>query len=159
DDGDWAVWTRLRLPLVERLAVAGEPVPLEWLADHVGQPANEIKLRALNAWSRFLAVSDQPARWRIVHQSFREFLSETNALDLAGAHRAIARWYLEDQRRWTAHERYAARHLTEHLARGDASDELLTLVDRAEWRASQLAVDPTGSSYLTDVALAWDAAT
>ena len=155
-DRAWDLWARLRRPVLERLAVAAEPVTLEWLGDHTNQPPNDIHRRALDAWARFVPhIDEDPPRWRIIHQSFREFLRSTDDIDVDGAHGAVAGYYLADPQRWDAHEGYALRHLAAHLRAARDHARLLALIDDSAWRAAQIRHDPSQSAYLEDIAQAW----
>lgn len=92
----WAEWRGLYRPVIEYLAVAGEPVTSAWLADHVGRDRDEIQEQALFRWQRFLSRDPPPARgmqpgddtWRVVHQSFADFVA--SKVDLTAVHRAVA---------------------------------------------------------------------
>jgi hypothetical protein len=152
-DRDWAGWDALRRPVIELLAVAGEPVTTAWLADVSGRSTGEIQRRALHSWRRFLHEDGE--RWRIVHQSFRDFLGSTNEVDLTAAHGMVAAYFAD---RWTDHDGYASRHLCMHLRSAGDGERLFGLVERADWRAAQLAADPSGTAYRADVEEAWDAA-
>lgn len=155
---DWEVWEQLLLPVVERVAVAGEPVTLEWIADHVGRSGGEIRTRALEVWRRFLRRSGEDRdRWTIVHQSFRDFLAGSEHVDVVAAHDAVADLYVASPERWNEHEGYALRQLSCHLVAAGRTDELLRLVEDPRWRAAQLRYDPSGASYLSDVMDAWNA--
>ena len=158
-DRDWQDWQRLHLPVIELLAVAGEPVSAAWLAEVMGKPVAEITRRALRAWQRFLlgAEIDGERRWRIVHQSFRDFLVATDEVDLLAAHRRVAETFGPGPGR-TGYDHYASRHLSSHLRVAGADDELFGLMDDESWRALQLDLDPSGTLYLHDVQNAWAAA-
>lgn len=141
-------WDPLQRAVIEALAVAGEPVTPEWLEDVTGHPAHEIKRRALRPWRRFL--SEDGGGWRIVHQSFRDFLGEE--LDLAGAHRVLAAHFRARR------DGYASRHLAMHLRYAGELHDLLALVEEPDWRGAQLLADPSGALYREDVEHAWEAA-
>ena len=158
-DRDWQSWSTLHLRVIEYLAVAGEPVTASWLADHIGRPASEVQRRALSAWERFLQHEEDGVvrRWRIVHQSFRDYLASTEEVDLSAAHARVADHYAP-RARWAAHDGYALRHLSAHLRLAGRVEELFALVDEPAWRMTQFKADETGSAYLTDVGQAWSAA-
>jgi hypothetical protein len=91
---DWGAWDQLHRPVIARLAVAGEAVSAAWLADLTQRSAEEVSLRALRHWERFLEPEGTPPhrKWRVVHQSFRDFLADN--FDLQAAHLAVADYYL-----------------------------------------------------------------
>ena len=162
---DWDTWEQLQRPVIEKLVVVGEPVSAAWLADHIKRPAEEITRRALRPWERFLDPQDTRTHrtWRVIHQSFRDFLAAK--LDLQAAYRAIAEYYLVAattnpgaSERWRLHEGYAMRHLASHLRQADDHRRLFELVQNGAWRDAQIVYDPSGSSYLNDIDQAWAAA-
>ncbi|HYB30612.1 MAG TPA: hypothetical protein VEF89_28700 [Solirubrobacteraceae bacterium] len=140
DEGNGHTWDHLHLPVLQHLAVAGEPVSAAWLADHLATPKREIN-RVLRRWQRFLqqrtpdSAESSAARWRIIHQSFGDFLRQTDEVELPAAHRAVADYYLANTDRWTAHDGYALRHLAGHLRAADDRGRLFNLVDDSRWRS------------------------
>lgn len=155
---DWQQWEQLHLPVIEHLAVAGEPITLRWLGDHVGRPAAEIQRRALTAWQRFLQHSHDREHWRVIHQSFRDFLARTNEVDLPAVHRSIADRYLANAERWEDHSGYPSRHLSFHLREARDHNRLFELVENPAWREAQRRYDPSGATVLNDTRHAWAAA-
>jgi len=112
----WADWDDLFRPILERLAVAREPVTAEWLSRQVGRSAFEVQQRVLNPWTRVLGHSQVGDRreWRLVHRSFADFLDDK--LDLAGAHRAIASYYCATWGPFEEWDDYGLRHTPAHLS-------------------------------------------
>jgi hypothetical protein len=151
-------WEDLYRPVIERLAAATEPVTVQWLADQTGRQPQEIQRRALNGWQRFLRHSPATQRWHIIHQSFRDYLDDTGEVDLSAAHRAIANYYLVDDTRWTEHDGYPNRRLASHLEAATLHQRLLDLAASTSWREAQLLYDSSGTTFLSDVALAWNVA-
>jgi tetratricopeptide (TPR) repeat protein len=153
----WAEWQGLYRPAIAFLAAAREAVPASWLSVMVGRPAEEIEQRALKPWRRFLSQDDRtredrgrPRRWRVVHQSFVDFLDEGDAVDLHTAHDQIATLYLSawggleaglpalfDPVRRAELDDYGLRHLAEHLERASRTDDLHRLLS-VEWRGSKV---------------------
>jgi len=170
-DHEWEMWFGLRLPLVEKLAAAAEPVDTMWLADHVQRSDVEVSQRGLRPWERFLAPESAlgQRRWRVLHHSFRSFVAEK--VDLVAVHRGIADYYLlsdttkrvrgETQwpaERWSTHGGYAMRHVAGHLRLAGDYPRLFLLIDAAPWKAAQLLYDASGTTYHHDIAQAWSAA-
>jgi hypothetical protein len=112
----WADWDNLFRPVLERLAVAREPVTAEWLSRQVGRPAIEVQQRVLSPWIRLLGHAEvgESQAWRLVHRSFAEFLDDK--LDLAGAHRAIASYYRAKWGQFEDWDDYGLRHVPAHLS-------------------------------------------
>ncbi len=158
---EWKAWDELYRPTIGLLGSAGEAVTAEWLGNHVGGSAHEVRERALARWQRFLRherVADRET-WQIVHQTFADFLSRK--LGMQEFHRRIARYYLGDATRWPLHDGYAYRQLSNQLLRAGSPDDykaLFELVDNTEWYSSQTAEDPSGLLYLNDVMHAWTVA-
>ncbi|MBC7250860.1 MAG: CHAT domain-containing protein [Anaerolineae bacterium] len=147
---EWERWEQRDLPILAGLGAAGEPVTVEWLADHTGQETWRVR-RLLTRWQRFLRRErrDGAETWRIVHRSFADFLAEK--VDLSAAHRRAAAHYLADPARWQAHGGYAFRHLSAHLAAAEEYEELGRLIERREWYAAQRDYDPARLAYARDV--------
>jgi hypothetical protein len=144
----WAEWRDLYRLAIAFLAAAREAVPASWLAAMVGRTAVEIEHRALKPWRRFLSQEDRgpedrrrPRRWRVVHQSFVDFLDEEDTVDLREAHDRVACFYLSawggpdaglpalfDPARSEELDGYGLRHLAEHLERADRIDDLHRLL-------------------------------
>ena len=138
-DSSWELWDRLRLPVLKHLAVAAEAVTLQWLADHTGQASTDIRRRVLDAWPRFLAhVDQQPRRWHIVHQSFRDFLRSTDEVDVDGSARHRRRLLPRRPQALERHDGYALRHLTMHLRVAGKPSHLFELIEDRAWRTAQL---------------------
>jgi hypothetical protein len=113
----WADWKGLYRPIIERLAVAAEAVTAQWLGAEVGRDADEVRERALERWTRLLSHETVDGRevWRVVHQSFADFLEQK--VDVAMAHRAIAARYATNLwNRWGEFDDYGLRHTPMHLA-------------------------------------------
>ena len=142
---DPVLWSGLYLPVLERLAVAAEPVDAGWLAGQVGGSATEIENMVLRPWRRFLrATSTNGATaWRIVHHSFTDFLG--TKFGLAEAHHNVARAGRPSL------DPYAHRHLAEHLRQAGELDELAALLADPDWEREQLAVDPAGELLVHDI--------
>ena len=147
----WSEWDNLYRPVIGLLGVAGEPVTVEWLADHVGREGKEVQERALLRWQRFLNRERRQGEetWWVIHHSFGDFLAEK--LDLRGFHWRVAEYYLSDPSRWGEHNGYAFRHLSAHLARAGMVEELRRLVEQQRWYEAHLAYDPTLRAYAWDV--------
>jgi hypothetical protein len=148
-DAGWHEWDTLYRPVLERLAVAAEPVTADWLESQVGRPASEITERVLRPWRRFLRtdLGDHGEEWRIVHRSFADFLG--SKINLEASHAAVARKLA------TAEDAYAHRHRTHHLRSAGQLPELLDLVRDPAWQDAQLAADPTGRFLLHDFDESW----
>ena len=88
-----------------------------WLAAHSGhRRRDEIEELVLGRWQRFLRREERLGdyTWRIVHQSFADFLAKRPELDVIATHNAMAnslpdRLPLPAGRR---HNGYAFRHLS-----------------------------------------------
>ncbi len=117
DKEHWDDWIGLYRPVIELLAVALEPVSVEWFADHVGRQPDEIRDRALQAWRRFLNKEQQNSRenWRIIHQSFANFLQDK--VNIKTANRRLVEYYLDLEEKvcQKRHSGYALRHLRIHI--------------------------------------------
>ena len=151
DQEGWADWNGLYRPVIAFLAAAREPVPAAWLAAILGRPSEEIEERALRRWRRFLGQEGKgdSERWRVVHQSFADFLDGHRKVDLRAAHDRIAIFYLSS---WGGLEaglpglhdlvkldmdvRYGLRHLAAHLEAAGREDDLHHLM-RLEWSDHQ----------------------
>ncbi len=154
----WTEWNQLFRPCMAFLAVAAEPVSLQWLATHVKREPEEILERVLVPWRRFLSCAKREfgETWRVVHRSFADFLGKR--LDLEAMHRAIAAFYRADPLRWEEHGSYASRHLAWHLRHGRDFAGLFSLVDDSAWYHAQLAADVSGTLFLEDIGHAWSVA-
>ena len=88
----WADWNGLYRPVIERLGVAFEPVPAEWLSKQIGRSTDEVLERALERWRRLLGRERHNGTdgWRLVHRSFADFLA-TKVFDIAGEAKAVLR--------------------------------------------------------------------
>lgn len=87
---DEAAWLDWKLPVLETLAVAAEPIPFDLVAIGSGVGDRRRVRRALDLWRPFLHLverRDEAGRpltlYRIYHQSFREFLAERTDLGRA----------------------------------------------------------------------------
>ncbi|MFM9264956.1 NACHT domain-containing protein [Tychonema sp. BBK16] len=132
----WDEWSHLYCPVIELLGVALEPVSLEWFADHVGRKPDEIRVRALQVWRRFLNKEQQNNRenWRIIHQSFANFLQER--FEIQAAHRSLVEYYfiLEEKECQKRHNGYALRHLRSHLNEANLEQEKKNqILDKHKW--------------------------
>lgn len=112
----WADWNGLFQPVLERLAVAREPVTADWLAGQVSRPANEVRGRVLEPWARVLGHTGTGAKqaWSLVHRSFADFLEDR--LDLTAAHRAVADHYCDRWGTFDDWDDYGLRHTAAHLS-------------------------------------------
>jgi hypothetical protein len=154
-DEEWDTWDRLHRPIITMLAVAGEPVTVEWIAEHTGLRKVEIEERGLRRWQHFLRSNGNNTKktWHIFHQSFADFLAEK--IDLAEASITLTKYYLAHPSRWTLHGGYAQRHLTMHLFKASEQEALYELVDSHVWYTAQETADPSGTLYLADLLHAW----
>jgi hypothetical protein len=157
----WTEWRGLYRPAIAFLAAAREAVPATWMAPMIGRPAQEIEQRALRPWRRFLSQEDRrrqdrtlPGRWRVVHQSFVDFLVDEDALELRAAHDRVASVYLSawggldaglptlfDPSSRNDLDDYGLRHVAEHLERAGRIDDLHLLL-RAERRGGGAKSEP-----------------
>jgi tetratricopeptide (TPR) repeat protein len=153
DEEGWTEWRNLYKPVIALLGAAGEPVTAEWLSDHTGRDVDEIRERALLRWQRFLnrEKRDERTSWRLVHQSFADFLAGKEEVELRRTHRSVAEYYLADSARWSTHEGYAPRHLAAHLTKAGMIAELGVLVERRDWYVAQTDYDPSRRTYVRDV--------
>jgi serine/threonine-protein kinase len=139
-------WRTLYRPVIGLLAVAGEPVTVDWLADLSGCDREDIQNPVLYRWRRFLSRDGN--RWRILHRSFGDFLKDT--LDLSARHGVVAR-LLGEPANWEKHGGYASRHESTHLrAAGDLTG-IIGLLYNPAWYESQVTADPTGVRYQSDL--------
>jgi hypothetical protein len=183
-DGGWTEWRDLYRPAIAFLAASREAVPASWLAALIGRPTTEIEERALKRWRRFLSHEDRnrPHRWRVVHQSFVDFLGEEEMVDLRDAHDQVATYYLnkwggldeglpalfDSARSEQQLDGYGLQHLVEHLERACRVEDLHRLMRlerrdggvetrafRAEnaWYAAHEHIGQT-SGYMNDLARA-----
>jgi hypothetical protein len=151
DREGWAEWADLYRPTISLLAAAREAVPVSWLGAMTGRPAAEIEERALQRWQRFLGQEGRrgSGRWRVVHQSFVDFLVGERKVDLRAAHDRVASFYLcawggldtglpalFDPARGQELDRYGLRHLAEHVERAGRIDDLHRLL-RLERRVGE----------------------
>ena len=113
---NWRDWDGLFQPVLERLAVAREPVTADWLAGQVSRPTNEVRGRVLEPWARVLGHTGTGAQqaWSLVHRSFADFLEDR--LDLTSAHRAVAGHYYERWDEFDTWDDYGLRHTAAHLS-------------------------------------------
>ncbi len=150
DDID--TWKRLHRPVIERLAVAAEPVTVKWLADQLGLDPDEIDLGALRLWKRVLRRVPRDGMddvWHVEHRSFTDFL-ETR-VDLPSTHRAIAEWYIDQfAGQWKNCDEYGLRHALIHMV--ESADPSLSPIEYHELArlAQALALDESFQrEYLT----------
>jgi len=150
-------WRSTYRPVIGLLAVAREPVTIQWLADLSGVNVDDVHDQVLRDWQRFLGHEQRDRReyWRILHRSFADFLDEE--LNLATIHKTVADYYCRRDNSENA-DGYASRHLSTHLRLAGALKELFTLVDDPGWYERQMITDPTGMSYENDLLVAWAAA-
>src|SRR5262249_16782114 len=73
---NWERWRELSRPALGATPAAREPITLAWLSDHTGRDPEELNAFVLPAWERFLIRETRAgiATWRIIHQSFADFL-------------------------------------------------------------------------------------
>jgi hypothetical protein len=150
----WLEWRDLYRPVIMLLGAAGESVTPQWLADLTGLDEDEIRGRALLHWQRFLSQErrkDQQTTWRVIHQSFVDFLASKETEGLRQAHCRAAEYYATDPARWKAHGDYAHRHLISHLVQAGMFAELETLIERRDWYLSQREYDPSRHTYARNV--------
>ena len=94
----WAEWDGLYRPVIAFLAAAREAVPASWLGRD-GRPPGRGRSRN-GRWSAgddssARSARDEPERWRVVHQSFVDFLDRgEDTVDLRAAHDRVASFYL-----------------------------------------------------------------
>ena len=135
----WPDWSGLYRPVIERLAVAAEPVSATWLAAQLDRDPDEISERALQRWERLLtrARRNGTDSWALVHRSCADFL--TDRVDLVRAHLAVARYYLAQD--WSGWDDYGLRHAVGH---GIAAAAVLTAAERGTLvtRLATLVADP-----------------
>ena len=145
---DAKAWHSLYRPVIALLAAAKEPVTVDWLAHLVGRPAEEVRDQALKRRRRLLSQErwKEQRAWRMVHQSFADFLAETEREYWRETHARIADRYLsiwgrleaglpglQDPARRDADDCYGLRHLAIHLKEAGRVDKLHDLL-RVEWR-------------------------
>ena len=151
----WADWNGLFRPVIERLGVAFEPVPAEWLGKQINRSADEVLERALERWQRLLGREQRNGTdgWRLVHRSFADFLA--TKVDLGAAHSAVADYYAAgrngDRTKW---DRYGLKHTISHYAEASYSkplerhpivERMVALVTDGEFQKASLdqLADPT----------------
>jgi hypothetical protein len=158
DAEGWAEWKELYEPVLGLLAAARETVTVEWLAQHIGRDATEIREQVLDRWQRFLSCDTSKAvdTWRIVHQSFSDYLSAKMAV--RDYHNKIAQSYISNLASRAAHDGYAQRQLSAHLVLAGNREGLFSLMDSPAWYEVQMGADPSGALYLNDVAQSWSLA-
>jgi len=129
----WPDWNSLYRPIIELLGVALESVSVQWLADHIRRDTNEIRVRALQSWQRFLSQNRRESieTWRLVHQSFANFLEKK--VDLTATHRRVVEYYLTQGEPRKKHGGYADRHLSTHLSIANLWDEFANRIDSLHW--------------------------
>jgi hypothetical protein len=112
----WADWNGLYRPVIERLAVAFEPVPPEWLGQQIGRSTEEVVERALERWQRLLGREQGPGidGWRLVHRTFVDFLD--TKVELGAAHQAVADSYVGRGGNWASWDTYGLKHTVSHYA-------------------------------------------
>lgn len=140
-----AAWNDLYCPVIALLGVAQEPVTEDWLATHSGREIAEVREQALDPWRRFLGREQREGKetWRIVHQSFADFLA--HKVNLTAAHGQVAERYLVawgglQKRLPGLHDRelrdlddgYGLLHLAAHLEGANRAEELHHLL-RLDW--------------------------
>jgi hypothetical protein len=139
----WADWNGLFRHVIERLGVAFEPVPAEWLGKQINRSADEVLQRALERWQRLLGreQSNGTDGWRLVHRSFADFLA--TKVDLGAAHSAVADYYAAgrngDRTKWDAYGlKYTMSHYaeasTKPLERHAIVERMVALVTDGEFQ-------------------------
>lgn len=146
ENHDGGSWKALHRPVLGLLAVAAEPVTIDWLAALSGCEVEDIQDGVLNKWRRFF--NSNGGLWRILHRSLADFLAKQ--LDLKARHARVAGW-LEDSARWGELEGYALRHRSMHLRQAEDLPGMMRLVGDAGWYERQVALDPSGVRYATDL--------
>jgi len=148
-------WWQLHLPVIELLAVAGEPVTAEWLADYIVEGnAAKVRKQVLGRWERFLGRGnpiENAMTWRIIHRSFADFLEKRDEVNLVEAHGRVANRYLSNPSLWKEYEGYAFRNQSAHLMAAGMMEELGALVEKREWYWGQRIYDLTLNAYFRDV--------
>ncbi|MBI3967283.1 MAG: hypothetical protein HY329_16735 [Chloroflexi bacterium] len=152
----WAEWNGLYRPVIERLGVAFEPVPADWLGRQIGRTTEEVSERALERWQRLLGREQRNGidLWRLVHRTFADFLA--TKVDLGAAHLAVGNSYTVGLRGdWANWDRYGLEHTISHYAeaarRSKPSERrpivanLVSLVTDTEFQKTSLdrLADPT----------------
>jgi hypothetical protein len=153
-------WERVAQPVLEFLAVAREPVDAAWLAGLLGVEPRDVRHHALEPLAGVLTevAGPPPGRWRIVHQTFSEYLARRDEIALDRARRAVGAYYADQPARWKDSGGYALRHLAQHLHDSGDVDGLFRLVESEAWWHAHGAADPSAQGFLEDVQLAWSAA-
>ena len=74
-------WHQYREPIISYLAVARESVSAKTLSKLTGLPEHHVQI-GLKKWKEFLLVDESitPSKYRIYHNSFREFLKKKNEI-------------------------------------------------------------------------------
>jgi len=162
-----AAWPAIHSRILGVLAVAKEPLDL----DLIGRLGD---IRAERSWlvhaiGQLLLLMDVTNnRYRLYHATVAEFLTDpathANAKisDLyqtpIGWHRAIANYYLRDQRDWRECDDYGLRNLAEHIISGQQPDRLAQLVSN-DWMHARVARDEYRyDGFIGDLRLAWQQA-
>ncbi len=104
-------WHHHILPLLGVLGAAQEDFPTETLCTFAGvEPSTEIRRLFEETWRPFLAVREEPARYRIYHASLRDFLDgSVDMTRLTSQERSLAKEMAAATR--TAHGRIADHYL------------------------------------------------
>jgi hypothetical protein len=156
-------WQELYRPTIERLAVAAESVPADWLGTQLDRDLDEIVDDALHLWERMLGneTVDNVDLWRIFHRSFVDFLGKK--VELLTAHWAVADFYIRQP--FGDWDEYGVRHAVTHLAlaarKGKIANHhtltelLVALVTDVQFQVKHLELlhDPSAFERLGELAL------
>ena len=152
----WADWNGLYRPVIERLGVALEPVPAEWLGKQIGRDTEEVIERALERWQRLLGREQRDGidGWRLVHRTFVDFLD--TKIELGAAHLAVADSYAVGRSgNWASWDAYGLKHTISHYAEASRRSKplerhsivarMVALVTESEFQNASLdqLADPT----------------
>jgi hypothetical protein len=153
------LWEETYLPVLGVLAVCGEPLERETIANFARVQVEFVD-SVLAQIEQFLRERDR--RWRFYHPSFADYLldaARNRDFPIAGraSHRQVAVFYGGQQLEQVAVEpfapadEYAHRHLSVHLLHAEEHDALFALVDNRGWYEGQRSRNPSQAQYLNDL--------
>lgn len=161
-----AAWPAVYQNILGVLAVAFEPLtPLQIRDLGRIEVGLEYITEALDWLRQFLEVTD--GRFRLYHATLPEFLTDPNTLTQepelyvapAERHWRVAAHYWKAFRaHWDNCDGYGLRHLVAHLRLSSRHAELFELIADRSWYNAQLARDPSGAAFITDVSQTWSEA-